>query len=452
MPSTWARSGRWRAILDIPDEVDLAVVAVPAAPVAGGSGGVRAQAGVRRGGPVGGVRRTGRRRCRARGGGAPDGAVLGHPAGRPELPRRHQHRSRRPAPRHASCTWSPAPVGCRSCRSRGWSAPPSSPRPPSWAWGSRRSWPWATAPTCRATICSSTGRATTAPTWCACTSRASATLVTSAGWPVASRRAKPVVAVKAGWSPDDPADTGGRRHRGRAPAPDRGDPGAHPARHARHDPAPASSQPLPAGRRVAVVGNAGGSLAIAADAAPRRRPGAGAELRPAPGDDRQCIDLGRRGGRPRATPSRHDIERGRWPGRRPGVDAILVLYAPSLGWLSRRRCRRAIDAGARRQPEVPVVACFYGPLPTPARSPDRSRSTTPSTPRPGPSDGWRPTRRGWPARGQPSEASTPAGWPPCGTAGARSRSRRRRLDLAEPATLALLAAAGLDRAPHRGGR
>lgn len=103
------------------------------------------------------------------------------------------------------------------------------------------------------------------------------------------------------------------------------------------------TQPLPAGRRVAVLGNAGGSLAIVADAANR----AGLELA-GPG-----IDLGLRA-------NADDFERAlATMVADAAVDAVLVLYAPSLGSTA-AEVRVALDAGHKARPEVPVAACFYG--------------------------------------------------------------------------------------------
>lgn len=112
------------------------------------------------------------------------------------------------------------------------------------------------------------------------------------------------------------------------------------------------SQPLPAGRRVAIVGNAGGSLAIAADAALRAgldlaAPGSAA----APG---HLLDLG-------LSAAAEDFRQAvQTLAGDPGVDAVLVLYAPSLGGTP-TEVRAALDAGAAARPEVPVAACFYGP-------------------------------------------------------------------------------------------
>jgi acyl-CoA synthetase (NDP forming)/RimJ/RimL family protein N-acetyltransferase len=111
------------------------------------------------------------------------------------------------------------------------------------------------------------------------------------------------------------------------------------------------SQPIPPGRRVAVLGNAGGSLTIVADAVLRAgleravpSPASGVSNRldhglPATGADFQRV----------VTALVSD----------PEVDAVLVLYAPSLGG-GPAEVRTALDAAARARPDVPVVACFYG--------------------------------------------------------------------------------------------
>ncbi len=111
------------------------------------------------------------------------------------------------------------------------------------------------------------------------------------------------------------------------------------------------SQPLPAGRRVAIVGNAGGSLAIAADAVQR----ASLELaEPEAPELRNLHDLGLRAGGADFELATAALVSD------PGVDALLVLYAPSLGGTP-SEVRAALDAGRKTRPEVPVVACFYGP-------------------------------------------------------------------------------------------
>lgn len=127
-----------------------------------------------------------------------------------------------------------------------------------------------------------------------------------------------------------------------------------------------TSQPLPAGRRVAVVGNAGGSLAIAADAAI----GSGllvSELAAGTQESLAAlathavgglgvIDLG-------LEASGAEIEQAvEQLAADPGVDSVLMLYAPSLG-ATPAEVESALDAARQVHPEVPVVACFYGPAP-----------------------------------------------------------------------------------------
>jgi len=129
-----------------------------------------------------------------------------------------------------------------------------------------------------------------------------------------------------------------------------------------------TGQPLPAGRRVAVLGNAGGSLVIARDAAvdadlelARLSPATVdllAELGSGEGAALGLVDLGMRA-------SGADLERATATlVDDPGVDAVLVLYAPSLG-ATAGEARAALDAGRRARPEIPMAACFYGPLPPP---------------------------------------------------------------------------------------
>ena len=127
-----------------------------------------------------------------------------------------------------------------------------------------------------------------------------------------------------------------------------------------------TAQPLPRGRRVAVLGNAGGSLAIAADAALL----AGLELAQLSDATRQR--LGEVADRPvgHANP----IDLGLWAGAAefeaaaralvtdPGVDSILVLYAPSLG-ATADEAVAALEAGGRFDTNVTMSACFYGPRP-----------------------------------------------------------------------------------------
>ncbi|MEQ1786349.1 MAG: GNAT family N-acetyltransferase [Acidimicrobiales bacterium] len=125
-----------------------------------------------------------------------------------------------------------------------------------------------------------------------------------------------------------------------------------------------TTQPLPRGRRVAILGNAGGSLAIAADAATdaglvlgelgdQSRDALGS-LASHPVGPLGVIDLGLQ-----ATGS--NLEQAlEVLVADPGVDSVLALYAPSLG-ASPAEAHAALEAGRRGHPEVPVVACFFGP-------------------------------------------------------------------------------------------
>jgi acyl-CoA synthetase (NDP forming)/RimJ/RimL family protein N-acetyltransferase len=135
-----------------------------------------------------------------------------------------------------------------------------------------------------------------------------------------------------------------------------------------------TSQPRPRGRRVAVLGNAGGSLAIAADAIRD----AGLELAEIVPASRAVleglathavgalavIDLGLSASGPDLAQATSALVAD------PGVDAVLAVYSPSLGATPEEA--RAALAGRDPAGEVPVVACFYGPAATaPAAHSDR---------------------------------------------------------------------------------
>ena len=178
-------------------------------------------------------------------------------------------------------------------------------------------------------------------------------------------RAKPVVAVKTDWVPSsprvtvrDPIDDALLRQTGVIQVPT--------LTAMLETSRLLITQPLPAGPRVAVVGNAGGSLAIAADAAidaglELARPSeatrtAFADLASHELGEVLLVDLGLRA-------SGADLEAGVDAlARAPEVDSVLVLYAPSLG-ASSQDAQAALDAVSARHPEVPVAACFYGPRP-----------------------------------------------------------------------------------------
>lgn len=127
-------------------------------------------------------------------------------------------------------------------------------------------------------------------------------------------------------------------------------------------------QPLPGGRRVAVLGNAGGSLAIAADAALSAhlelaelqeatvREAAGT---PGPDPQRGIVDLGPHAAAPDVARATAALVAD------PGVDALLVLYTEGLG-ASAEAAVAAIEGARKARLGVPVVVCVYGP--TPAQS------------------------------------------------------------------------------------
>ena len=180
-------------------------------------------------------------------------------------------------------------------------------------------------------------------------------------------RAKPVVAVKAGWLPGggrpgqrDLSDDALLRQTGVIRVP---------TLEALLDTARMlTAQPLPRGRRVAVVGNAGGSLAIAADAAvdaglelaslaaPSRA--ALAELVGHDVGDANPVDLGLRadGGDFRRAADLLAADEG--------VDALLGVYAPSLGGAA-TDAWEALDLVRAQHVDVVMALCVYGSLPPP---------------------------------------------------------------------------------------
>ena len=212
------------------------------------------------------------------------------------------------------------------------------------------------------------------------------------------------------------------------------------------------SQPLPRGRRVAVVGNAGGSLAIAADAllaadlelavlAPATREAvAGLVGRPVPPGD--LVDLGLRADGSCFAQALELLTAD------PGVDGVVVVFAPSLGGTAARRPRRP----RRRGPHAP------GPHPRrvllPGHTGDRSgrrqadgaalRRGGPRRPRA--SAGPRPTR---PGSGR-SRARCPSSSPRRGSDPGRSsrpRSRRGARALDVPEVAKVLGAVGVEVVP-----
>ena len=235
---------------------------------------------------------------------------------------------------------------------------------------------------------------------------ASATPATSAAWPAGSpgqagrgREGRPAPGSRASAGPTRPR---------RCSCADRRDPGADARRDARHRPACSPASRSRAGRRVAIVGNAGGSLAIAADAVVD----AGlelAELRRRPGP---ALGAGPPRGRPLASSTSGcgdgaDVERA--VGRScadPGVDSVLVVYAPSLGGTADGGARRRSTAGRQAQPEVAGRGLLLRARRRRRRRPGTgARCSTPSTRRPERSAGSPPTPSGWPQpEGEPPRA------------------------------------------------
>ena len=331
-PTTWPGWPRRRPSRTSPGPVDLAVVVVPAAEVPAAIARLRPQGG------QGGHRHLRRvRRVRARGRGAvrrgPAGRPpLRHPPARPELPGRDQHRPRGAAARHLRHPQRPAgaggaAVGVGDDRRR--AARPhrrGGPRAP------RRSRPSATGPTCRPTTCSSTGPTTTAPSSSCSTSSRSATPASSAASPARCRGTKPIVAVKSGGAarayPGDGDDAA--RHGWRRCWSQTGIIRVDTLAEQLHVARVLACQPLPAGNRVALVGNGGGSLALAADA---------------------CVDAGLA----LAAARPGDVRGG---GRRPASGAGC---GPARSTSGSRPVRDDMDAGAGRRcsPTTASTACWW---------------------------------------------------------------------------------------------
>ncbi len=223
------------------------------------------------------------------------------------------------------------------------------------------------------------------------------------------------------------------RLRRRAAPPDGRDPRAVAAGAARHDALPGRPAAARPGRRVAVVGNAGGSLAIGADAAVA----AGLELavlgddaRAAPLDARRAPDRRRQPDRPRPASGRR--RRSRWPCRllvgRSGRGRACSSCSPRRSAARRPRCA---PRSTRRGPSART--CRWPPASTAARprtGPSRGARVRADLRRsrrgrPGPRSGGRATPRGCseeegdPARARAREAATAASdddhrprWPP----------------------------------------
>ena len=178
---------RTRRCRTSPDQVDLAIVAVPAEAVAGRRPRLRGQGRARADRDLERVRRDRR-------GGPPAAAPAGRAgplvraaAGRPELPGRHQHRPRRrrSTPRSSPVMPPRGRVGF-FCQSGALGRRDPGERSPGAGSASRRSSRPATAPTSPATTCCSTGRRTPRPRSCCSTWSRSATRASSPGSPAGS--------------------------------------------------------------------------------------------------------------------------------------------------------------------------------------------------------------------------------------------------------------------------
>ncbi|MFL6206031.1 MAG: GNAT family N-acetyltransferase [Acidimicrobiales bacterium] len=172
-------------------------------------------------------------------------------------------------------------------------------------------------------------------------------------------RAKPVIAVKAGRADGEPGSDATEdallRQTGVVRVPTL-DALVDTARLVMHE-------PLPAGRRIAVLGNAGGSLAIAADAARAAQLEladlAGATVAavgapPLPDAVPGIVDLGPHAGAQDVEQAVAALVSDR------GVDALVVIYAEGLG-ATIDQALSAIAVGRKVRSDVPVVVCAYGP-------------------------------------------------------------------------------------------
>ena len=428
----------------------------------GGAGGrgARGGRGLRPQGRQGGHRHLRRlRRVGPRGRGAVRGRAAGrpplrHPAARAQLPGRHQHRPRGAAARHLRHPQTRARARWRCCRSRGRSAARSSTASATRGWGPRRSPPSATGPTCPPTTCSSTGPTTTAPSWCCSTSSRSATPASSAASPASCR------APSRSWRSRAGARPGPTRTRARRWPPGRLEALVEQTGIIRVDTLAEqlhvarllACQPLPAGDRVALVGNGGGSLALAADAcvdaglalatlgpasrgarrrAPARRPPAGQHRRP------RLRGRARRPGAGAGRPAGRRRRRQRAGGVRPGAPPVdRPTWWPPWPTPGRRAPGKTLLAcvfGAASDhvlagPGRPTCRCSTSPTTPPTRS-----AGSPATPAGGP----RPRARWSPPEGRlAARPGAPRAWP------VAWREGRDRAGCPPAAALDLLGAAG----------
>ena len=351
---------RTQSVADIPGEVDVAIVAVPADAVQDVVLDCAAKG-------VHGLVVISSRLRRDRRGGPPAaapagraGPVLRPAADRPQLPRRHQHRPRRLAQRLAVAGDAAARPGRVLLPVRRARARRSSRRSTTAASACRRSSAPATAPTSPATTSCSTGRRTTPPRSSCSTSSRSATRASSPGSPAGSRgasrssrsgRAAPPRACR--WA----TRSADRRAAGRRSTRCSGRPASsRSTRWTRCSTSPSCSPTsrCRAGRRVAVVGNSDALGLLAADAAAavglvvnklgragRRRDGRGLRGRPR---RRHRRPRGRLGGRDLHPAAQRHRRGGR---QRAGRGRRAVRQAAGLH-LPRRRGRARAAARARR--------------------------------------------------------------------------------------------------------
>ena len=335
---------------DIPDDVDVAIVAVPAEAVQdvvldcaakGVHGLVVISVGLRRdrrGGPP----------AAAPAGRA--GPLLRPAADRPQLPRHHQHRpaTSRSTPR-SSPLMPPRGRAGFFCQSGALGLGDPREGRATAASASRRSSAPATAPTCPATTSCSTGRRTTPPRSCCSTSSRSATRASSRRIARRVSRRKPIIAVRSGRTTQGVpmghavrpiARAAGRRRRD-VPA-GRRDPGRHPRRDVRRRPA---ARPPAAAARAAgspIVGNSDALGLLAADAAVGGRP-AWSTSSVALGADATAEDF------EDALDAAIDD---------PEVDSVVAVYIPPLN-VSGEEVANVL-AAVGEQSDKPLVSTFLG--------------------------------------------------------------------------------------------
>ncbi len=373
------------SVADIPDPVDLAVVCVPAAAVleaveAALDAGVRADLrdlGRLRGGGRGGggaAARAARARPRPRG-----------PPARAELPRHlvgrgHGSTRRSPPGRPRRATSASPPRAARSV----WRC---SRRPSRAGSGSRPSSRSGTRRTSRRTTCSSGGRTIPRPRSCCSTSSRSATRARFATLARRVARRKPILAVKSGTT------ASGARAASSHTAALAGSEAAVDALFHQAGVIRATSleelidvatllstQPMPRGRRVAVLTNAGGLGILCADAceaAGLELPRSGEEtlralapLLPAEASLANPVDML---GSARRTRRTRPCCRSSSP--IPGIDAVIALFVPAVSATAdavAAAIARAAAAVGRDKPVLAVVMSAEG-IPAPLARPEPAR-------------------------------------------------------------------------------